>query len=454
MEKKGIIKKLVVIGSIILFFSPGVIRAIQINQNDTTDITNYKAHVFDRNSILPPPDTIDDILEITINRRMSVREFTQEAVSDEDLSTLLWHAYGVIDGEKRTVHLLGDEPAVQIYVVREDGVFTYHPENHSLTLYKAGDYTGLVGWQYDAPLLLGLVWNISRNNDENLAAAEIGEIGQNVYFVANALNLGTVTTGSYPCPMETYVKLPADEVGRIVMYLGHPSYEYDFTDRPMWLSLLPRISDSSMSLTTAIKERREATTWEAGVSRQEISQILWAAYGYSNYLDNSEPEINPFNITRHRTLPSGCGLYSLRMYVATKFGISRYYPNIADTIFGKVNGWKSWPQITFLLMTVFGDKRAEIAQASESFVGSAPLLIISVLDYEQIEKLPWQLHEYFIPWSMYYEAGASAHNVFLETTAWGLSGNIAPVTDKDTLCNLLKLDKERFEPMFVIPVGK
>jgi len=161
-----------------------------------------------------------------------------------------------------------------------------------------------------------------------------------------------------------------------------------------------------------------------------------------------------FNITRHRTLPSGCGLYSLRIYSVTESGISRYFPNIADTIFGKVNGWKSWPQITFLLKVIFGDKRAEIAEASESFVDSAPLILISVLDYEQIDKLPWELHEYFIPWSMYYEAGASAHNVLLEATARGLSGNIALITDKDAICSLLRLDNERFEPMFAVPVGK
>ena len=123
MIKKDIIIKIFAVGSIVLFFSPVGIRAIQINQSDTTNFTHSEAYAFDWNIILPPPDAIDDILEVTIHRRMSVREFTEEPVSDEDLSTLLWHAYGVIDGEKRTVHLLGDEPAVKIYVVREDGVF-------------------------------------------------------------------------------------------------------------------------------------------------------------------------------------------------------------------------------------------------------------------------------------------------------------------------------------------
>ena len=417
MEKKGLIKKSVIVCLILLFFSPVVTLAAQRNQSDIIDVIDKGVYICDGDIILPPPGTIDDILEVSIHRRMSVREFTQEPVSDQDLSTLLWHAYGISDGGKRTVHLFGEKPAVQIYVIRDDGVFSYNPDNHSLMLYKEGDFTGSVGYQFDAPVLFGLVWDSNNNSGEYLSAAEIGEIGQNIYFVANALNLGTVTTGTYPDMVQTLVGLPPGQIGRIVMYLGHPSYAYDFTNRPLWLSLLPRITDSSMSLTTAIKERNEASSWQNGVTRKEVSQIIWAAYGYSNYLDNSEPDINYFNITRHRTLPSGCGLYSLRMYAATASGISRYIPNIADTIFGEVNGLKSWPQITFLMKTIIGDKRAEIAQASESFVESAPLLIISVLDYEQIEKLPWELHEYFIPWTMYYEAGAAAHNTFLEATA-------------------------------------
>jgi len=454
MEKVGIFKIFMIVVLVLTFFSQVILQAVGTNIDSDEYFEMNENSTYKGDIILPPPATIDDILEVTIHRRMSIREYTQEPISDEDLSTILWHAYGFTESEKRTVHLFGDEPAVKIYVVREDGVFSYNAMNHSLVLYKEGDYTGTVGWQFDAPLLLGLVWDSNSNNDEYQSAAEIGAVGQNVYFVANALNLGTVTTGTYPSPMQTYVGLPTGEKGRIVMYLGHPSYAYDFTNRPMWLSLLPRIKKSSMSLTTAIEERSEATSWQDGVTRRELSQIIWASYGYSNYLDNSDPEINYFNITRHRTVPSGCGLYSLRIYTVTKSGISRYIPNIADTIYGKVQGLRSWPQITFLWKIKFGDKRSTIAEASEEYVGSAPLILISILDYEQLDKLGFPLHEYFIPWAMYYEAGASAHNVLLESTAWGLSGNVTPVIDKDAVVNLLGLDSERFEPLLVVPVGK
>mgnify|MGYP005807330853 CR=1 FL=1 len=80
----------------------------------------------------------------------------------------------------------------------------------------------------------------------------------------------------------------------------------------------------------------------------------------------------------------------------TKSGISRYIPNIADTLYGKVQGMRSWPQITFLWRFVFGDKRATVAAASESFVASAPLILLLVLDYDQLDKLGFPLHEYFV----------------------------------------------------------
>ena len=113
---------------------------------------------------------------------MSMRDYTTEPISDEDLSTILWHAYGVTEEGKRTVHIFDEHSAVKIYVIREDGLFSYDYVNHSLMLYKSGNYLFRVGYQRRAPLLLGLVWDSNKNSDEYCSAAEIGEIAQNVYF--------------------------------------------------------------------------------------------------------------------------------------------------------------------------------------------------------------------------------------------------------------------------------
>jgi nitroreductase len=111
------------------------------------------------------------------------------------------------------------------------------------------------------------------------------------------------------------------------------------------------------------------------------------------------------------------------------------------------------PIVSFLMRISFGDKRSDFAEASESYVSNAPLLIITVLDIEK--TIDWDdLSDESVRWVWYYEAGAAAHNVLLQATSRELSGNIVTIDDKETVCNLLKLDSEKFDPMFIIPVGK
>jgi len=108
------------------------------------------------------------------------------------------------------------------------------------------------------------------------------------------------------------------------------------------------------------------------------------------------------------------------------------------------------PIVTFMMKIKNGDMREEIAQAlSEPGIASAPLLIIPVLDLEMAKELSGEYCWRF--W--YYEAGASAHNVLLEATAWDLSANIVFPTDIDSIRSILGLNDD-FVPMLVVPVGR
>ena len=110
------------------------------------------------------------------------------------------------------------------------------------------------------------------------------------------------------------------------------------------------------------------------------------------------------------------------------------------------------PVVSYLLPVVFGDKRSEIAQATELFASDAPLNIIIVLDIDNTNK--WDdLSDESQRWIWYYEAGAAAHNVLLQATSRGLNGNILTINDKEAICSLLRLDSEKFDPMLVVPVG-
>ena len=108
--------------------------------------------------------------------------------------------------------------------------------------------------------------------------------------------------------------------------------------------------------------------------------------------------------------------------------------------------------VSYLLPIRLGDKRSKIAQATESFVSEAPLSIVIILDINK--TVQWDdLSAESLRWIWYYEAGAAAYNVLLQGSSRGLTGNILAIEDKEAICLLLKLNPEKFDPMFVVPVG-
>ena len=435
MKKNNLIKKGMALATIVIFCSLAVTPVIEASSR------------FDYP--LPPPMTTDMILEESMMRRMSVREFTDDPVTDEELATILWAAYGLRDDGKRTIPGINDVYAAVIYVLKEDAAYTYDPINHSLVFYKDGDWRDIVGWQYEAPIQLGLCWNTDLA-DINYGAAEIGQIGQNIYFMANVLGMGTVACGQRPPAIEP-LGIPENEDGILVMPIGHPLHPYDFLNRPRWLSFLPRIQHSEMSLSEAIEQRNETTTFSGELTRQQESQLLWAAYGYSYYLDKSNNTIG--RLDRHRTTPSAHGYYPNDMYIVKESGIYRYFPNFYNPLYGLLKNIWFLPVIPFMLKIKLGDHRSEIAQASSNpSIGSSPFIIIPILDDSKANRWDDLSGEEF-RWLWYYDASASAHNVLLEATAQGLTGNIVFPTDTDTIGSLLKLKEDQF-PLLIVPVSE
>jgi len=441
MRRNFFIKEALVLIIITIFLSSAFTSVLGTNLSPKEFI--YKNSKSDyQEYLLPEPLFIDMSLEETIMRRMSMRNFTEDPVTDEELSTVLWAAYGLRDDGKFTIPKINDSNSVVIYVLLED-VYKYNPENHSLVFYKEGDYRNIEGMQYPAPVQLGLCWNTDIA-DKNIGSAECGAVGQNIYFAASSIGLGTVITAQHPNAAIEPVGLPPNEKGIGIMPLGHPTIDYNFINRPFYLSLLPRIKFSEMAFSTAIEERDEVTSWNTDtIIRKDLSHLIWASYGYSYYLDKSGTNV----VKRHHTVPSAHGYYPFRIYTVTKSCISKYvYGLMKIDFFGL-------PIVSYLKRISFGDKRSDFAEASDSFVSDAPLLIITVLDIKK--TIDWDdLSDESLRWIWYYEAGAAAHNVLLQATSRELSGNIVTIKDKDSICNLLNLDSEKFDPMFIIPVGK
>ena len=84
---------------------------------------------------LPRPTiTGERSLEDVIASRRSVREFSDESLTDAEISQLLWAAQGVTDGKGlRAAPSAGALYPLEIYIARSSGLFRYVPGDHELT---------------------------------------------------------------------------------------------------------------------------------------------------------------------------------------------------------------------------------------------------------------------------------------------------------------------------------
>ncbi len=418
----------------------------QVAGNDTASKADDQASA---EYTLPLPRLVDTVLENAIAMRKSHRVFSEDAVTDEELSTVLWSAYGRRDDGTRTVAAIDAVHGVVIYVLKEDGAYTYNPDDHTLVLYKEGDYR--IYYKnyariYMAPVQIVLCWDTEKAGLFQ-AAAEMGEIGQTIMLTAVSLGMGTVVTAQSPASFEL-MGLPEHELGIILMPLGHLKTTYRFKNQPFRLSMLDPVAFSDMTLSTAVQETTGASSLGGTLSWQEKSQLLWAAYGFSPLRDRQWGFIY---VPRHRTVPSPHYAYDgAIMYVVMEDGIYRYSAFCSLLMPGQ-------PVIDFLIKVADGDKRGAVAQAcSQPSIATAPLSILSVLDVEKTRAAlgvaaSTQV-EYYWP-LLYFVAGASAHNTLLQATALHLQGHITYPPDPEALLSLLGLNAEGFQSLLVVSVG-
>jgi len=138
--------------------------------------------------------------------RKSVRDFSPKELTDQDLSNLLWAAFGINRPEsgKRTAPSAVNWQEIDIFVAMKTGLYLYLPVDHSLNLVLAEDIRALTGGQdfvKQAPVNLIYVadYNKITRADESqkmfYSAADTGFISQNVYLFCASEGLGTVVRG-------------------------------------------------------------------------------------------------------------------------------------------------------------------------------------------------------------------------------------------------------------------
>lgn len=183
-----------------------------------------------------PSATVNTDLMEAYALRKSTKYFSRKEISLAELSTILWSANGINrkDG-KRTAPSPFAKELIKVYVFSINGIYWYDAKQHCLKFLSSenckidiGAKSGARGVE-TAPLVLMLTGDISQFPDFitrdvriNSAHATAGAVGQNIYLIANALNLGTRFVGSInPEGIRRCVQLGVDEIPLYIMPLGH-----------------------------------------------------------------------------------------------------------------------------------------------------------------------------------------------------------------------------------------
>ena len=168
-----------------------------------------------------------------LSERQTTRAFTEEKLSPQMLSNLLWAAFGINrpDG-KRTAPSAVNWQEVQIYVVMAEASYLYDPKANRLEPVATGDLRPLTGTQdfvAKAPVNLVYVSDSAKTTrveepDRSLySGADVGFIAQNVYLFCASEGLGTVVRGSVKKPeLAKALNLNTDQKVVLSQTVGYP----------------------------------------------------------------------------------------------------------------------------------------------------------------------------------------------------------------------------------------
>jgi SagB-type dehydrogenase family enzyme len=188
---------------------------------------------------LPTPGQGGEVsLEEALTRRRSIRAFTEEGLTSEEISQLLWAGQGVTDPRGfRTAPSAGALYPLELYVATEEGAYHYLPSTHGLALLSEEDLRGRLweaglkqGALREAPAIIVIAAVYARTEGkygsraERYVHLEAGHTAQNILLQATALDLGAVPIGAfYDEKVQEALALPKDHEPLYLIPVGHPS---------------------------------------------------------------------------------------------------------------------------------------------------------------------------------------------------------------------------------------
>jgi SagB-type dehydrogenase family enzyme len=194
--------------------------------------------------------------------------------------------------------------------------------------------------------------------------------------------------------------------------------------------------DSEISVEEALLNRRSIRSYsQTSMTIEQISQLLWSAYGITR--ENNSQE---FYRGGFRTAPSAGALYPLEIYIATG--------NVSDLKKGiyKYNSIKHQ-----LEMVVAGDIRDDLSKAIvKSFrIQKASVVIVFTAIFERTTQKYGQRGRERYVWI---EVGHSAQNLYLQAYSLGVGMCVNGAFNDEVISDVLLLPANE-EPVYLITMG-
>ena len=188
---------------------------------------------------LPAPTTADGMgVAEAIAKRRSVREFTKEDLTIEEISQLVWAAQGITEAEKglRAAPSAGALYPLELYLFTKDGVFHYVPRGHKLVRLSETDKRAELSAAAldqssvrEAALAFVVVGVFARTEakygkrSSQYVYIEAGHAAQNIHLQAVALGLGSVSVGALKeKAVADVLGLSSEETPFYIIPVGHP----------------------------------------------------------------------------------------------------------------------------------------------------------------------------------------------------------------------------------------
>ena len=221
---------------IALVLIPVLITGACIDEGETGPNTRQEGEI-----MLPEPRTTGEIsIEEAILHRRSVRRYTKEAITLNDLSQLLWAAQGITSEEGfRTAPSAGALYPLEVYVVAGNvdglagGVYRYHAVGHTLQGIRDGDLGNLFECTLNqtqvtdaaACIVFAAVFNrtTTKYGERGVGCVyiEAGHAAQNVYLQAEASNIGVCAVGAFhEQDVSELLALSGDETPIYILTVG------------------------------------------------------------------------------------------------------------------------------------------------------------------------------------------------------------------------------------------